>query len=336
VKEKNMSYIQGVDVSAYQPSIDWQKLRNQDIRFAIIKSTEGLDYFSKEFDKQWAGAKSAGILRGSYHYLRAAMDGAQQADHFLSKVKVQDGDLPPVVDIEEKFNEQASSSQWIENTQKWLERVEAKTGRRPIVYSTFYFLRDKLGPLPWAKNHPTWVAQYLNSNSDRGQPMQPEGWGEWIFWQYSQSLTLDGNYDEAGNLVPIDRNVYRHSLEELYKLAKAGIPVDGTAAKIEYIVKAGDTLNSIAIENGTTQKAIATLNNLAKATDIRVGMVLKLPYAAQTQSTSSVVQKTYTVKAGDTLNSIAIENGTTQKAIATLNNLAKATDIRVGMVLKLS
>ena len=47
-----MSYIRGVDVSGWNPAVDWQKLRNQDIRFAIMKSTEGSDYFSKYFDGQ--------------------------------------------------------------------------------------------------------------------------------------------------------------------------------------------------------------------------------------------------------------------------------------------
>ena len=58
-----MSYIKGVDVSGWNSAVDWQKLRNQDIRFALIKSTEGTGYFSKYFDGQWAGAKAAGILR---------------------------------------------------------------------------------------------------------------------------------------------------------------------------------------------------------------------------------------------------------------------------------
>lgn len=284
-----MSYIQGVDVSAYQTSIDWQKLRNQNIRFAFIKSTEGTHYINEFFDTQWAGAKSAGILRGSYHYLRAAVDGAQQADFFLSKVNVQDGDLPPVLDLEEGYNEDASNFQWVDNTQKWLERIESKTGRKPIVYSRAFFLKDHLNAPLWARDYPTWMAQYFDNNSDSGQPMQPAGWGDWIFWQYSQLLTLDGNYDWAGNVVPIDRDVYRYSLEELYKLAKAGSPIGGTVSVDQsaqttsstvqktYTVKAGDTLNSIAIEHGTTQMAIATLNNLAKATDISVGMVLKLP-----------------------------------------------------------
>lgn len=45
--------------------------------------------------------------------------------------------------------------------------------------------------------------------------------------------------------------------------------------------------------------------------------------------------KTYTVKAGDTLNRIAKANGTTALAIAQLNNLTDPNKIRVGQVLKL-
>jgi LysM repeat protein len=101
---------------------------------------------------------------------------------------------------------------------------------------------------------------------------------------------LDGIYDDrAGTILrTVDRNAYRYSLEELYKLAKASLPVDGartssqsvptasSTAQKTYIVKDGDSLNSIAIKNGTTPMAIATLNNVNKK-DIVPGKVLKLP-----------------------------------------------------------
>lgn len=278
-----MSYIQGVDVSDYNPSVNWQKLRNQNIRFALIKSTEGNGHFNEYFDEQWTGAKSAGILRGSYHYLRAAIDGAEQADYFLSKVNVQDGDLPPILDVEEKYNEGISTFQFIDSTQKWLEHVASKTGRRPIVYSRTLLLQQ-WGTLSWAKNYQTWIAEW-HDYTDRGEPTQPTGWGDWIFWQYSGDRDkLDGIYDDrAGTILrTVDRNAYRYSLEELYKLAKANLPVDtaqtaSVTAQKTYTVKDGDTLNSIAIENGTTQKAIAALNNLTKPSDVMAGRVLKLP-----------------------------------------------------------
>jgi lysozyme len=267
-----MSYIQGVDVSGWNPSVNWQKLRNQEIRFAFIKVTEGTDPCNDYFDEHWSGAKSAGILRGAYHYLRGHIDGAAQADCFLSAVEIMDGDLPPALDLEEHGNKDVPIPQFIVNAQKWLERVELKTNRKPIIYSRASFL-EPWGNVPWGVKYQTWMAQYID-HSDRGTPRQPSGWGDWIFWQYSGDVQkLDGIYDDrAGTILrTVDLNVYRHSLEELQKLARASAPMHKM-----YTVQAKDTLNSIAVKNGTTPMAIASLNNVKK-TDIVAGKVLKLP-----------------------------------------------------------
>jgi lysozyme len=311
-----MSYIHGVDVSYFDPYIDWQKVRDQDIRFAIIKSTEGVGWFSSYFDEQWAGAKSVGILRGSYHYLHAAEDGTAQADFFLSKVNVQDGDLPPFLDIEGTNNEKATNSQFIGNAQKWLERVEQKTGRRPIVYSTAAFLRERLNgnngaPPPWAHKYQTWVAQYFFSYSadGGGQPTQPAGWGDWIFWQYSGDHdSIDGIYQDATRtkFVLVDKNIYRYSIDELYKLAKAdpsgttsvpvSVPVQTpppvvtppvqtpssgnsqpASLSTTYTIKSGDTLWAIANRFGVTVDAIVALNNIANPDLIYADEVLQIP-----------------------------------------------------------
>src|ERR1041385_6388502 len=199
-----MSYVHGVDISPYDPFINWQKVKAQNIQFAIIKATEGVNYFSPNFNDQWAGAKSVGILRGSYHYLRAQMDGNQQADFFLSKVNISESDLPPFLDIEGKFNETASNNEFVNNAYKWLQRVEQVTGRRPIVYSTSRFLTSKLsinGKAPsWAIKYQTCLAQYFYSYSAEagGKPDEAAGWGNWIFWQYSGDHdTLDGIYQDA-------------------------------------------------------------------------------------------------------------------------------------------
>ena len=323
-----MSNIRGIDISGWDPYIDWQTVRNQDIRFAIAKATEGTEYFSPHFTEQWEGAKSVGILRGAYHYLRANLDGAKQADFFLYKVNIQDGDLPPFLDIEGANNYIDPNAknkvlfpnpQFIGNAQKWLERVEEKTGRRPVVYSTSYFLQEKLTggngqPPSWAKNYPTWVAGYIDHSTDSiAQVTQPKGWGDWIIWQYSgDKLSIDGIYqDEARTkLVFVDLNVYRHSLEDLYKLAKADPtppppdppvpppppppdppvpppppppvpppppppvpPVPSTT----YTIQSGDTLTAISGRFGVSIDAIVRLNNIANPDLIYAGQVLRIP-----------------------------------------------------------
>jgi len=60
------------------------------------------------------------------------------------------------------------------------------------------------------------------------------------------------------------------------------------------------------------------------------------PVAASARVTSEYSGKTYTVKPGDTLYSIALENGLDYKEIASWNQLADVNLIRVGQVLRLS
>ena len=82
----------------------------------------------------------------------------------------------------------------------------------------------------------------------------------------------------------------------------------------------------IANKYNTTVDKLKKLNNLTSNT-LSIGQELKLPIS----SSENVV---YTVKAGDTLYSIAREFGTTVSAITSLNNL-DTTVLSVGQKLLL-
>jgi len=320
-----MSYtVRGIDVSAWDPFIDWPVVKNQGIRFVIIKATEGTGFVSAAYPSQWDGAKSVGILRGAYHFLRAAEDGVKQADFFLSKVTVEDGDLPPVLDIEEANNAGASRQQFIGNSQKWLERVEQQTGRTPIIYSRPLFLKDNMAgnnlkPPPWASKYPTWLAEYHNSQAPDTQPTQPAGWGDWIIWQYSgDKLTLDGIYREEAriNKIFVDMNVYRYGIEDLYKLAKAQMPANIDAP--------------VPVVADPSQPKPVTPAPVPQPTPVTPPAPAPAPVAAPGDS-----GVTYTVKSGDNLTVIANKYGVTVDAIVQLNNIANRNIISVGQVLKI-
>jgi lipoprotein NlpD len=66
------------------------------------------------------------------------------------------------------------------------------------------------------------------------------------------------------------------------------------------------------------------------------GVSQTAPVAASSRPTSEYAGKTYTVKPGDTLYSIALENGLDYKEIAAWNQLADVNLIKVGQVLRLS
>ncbi|MGM0897891.1 MAG: LysM peptidoglycan-binding domain-containing protein [Bacillota bacterium] len=107
-------------------------------------------------------------------------------------------------------------------------------------------------------------------------------------------------------------------------------PPPPPATTVKYTVKAGDTLYSIASKYNTTVSAIATANKITNVNLISVGQVLIIPTK---QAPPPVTTVKYTVKAGDTLYSIARTYNTTVSAIATANKITNINLIRPGQVL---
>lgn len=102
------------------------------------------------------------------------------------------------------------------------------------------------------------------------------------------------------------------------------------AGKIVYIVRAGDTLFSIATRFNTTVSAIQQLNNLTTTT-LQIGQQLFVP-GENVETTPPSGNLVYVVKAGDSLFSIATKFDTTVTQIKTLNNLTSDL-LRVGQQL---
>ncbi len=104
-----------------------------------------------------------------------------------------------------------------------------------------------------------------------------------------------------------------------------------------YTVKAGDSLWAIANSHKMTLNDLKRVNNLSSDL-IYVGQTLKVTKGAVTTvnkpNTQSNTNKTYTVKAGDSLWRIASNNGTTVNQLKALNNLTSDM-IYVGQNLKL-
>ncbi|MGI2327565.1 LysM peptidoglycan-binding domain-containing protein [Planococcus sp. YIM B11945] len=113
------------------------------------------------------------------------------------------------------------------------------------------------------------------------------------------------------------------TVSELLKLPAA--PNTGT----KYTVKAGDTLYSIAKKHGVTVAALASANKITNYNLIRVGQVLTIP--GKTTPPATTVK--YTVKAGDTLYSIAKKYNITVAKLAAANKITNYNLIRVGQVL---
>ena len=112
-----------------------------------------------------------------------------------------------------------------------------------------------------------------------------------------------------------------------------------------YTVKSGDTLTSIANRYALQLEDVAALNNLSRDSNVRIGQKLKLAgdvskaesakayngkSASNNKSVSSKNTEKYTVKAGESLNSIASRLGMSGRELAELNDLKANSSLQRG------
>ncbi|MGM9705616.1 MAG: glycoside hydrolase family 25 protein [Prevotella sp.] len=199
--------IHGIDISHYQGDIDWDDLRNAMIegcplRFIMIKATEGTTKIDEKFADNFYQAREYGYIRGAYHFWSNKSTPREQAYYFLSKVRLENGDLPPVLDVEHKKKDQS-----IEDFQRdvltWLHIVEDKYHVKPIIY-TYYKFKEQYLNAPVFDDYPYWIAHYYVD--------KVEYKGAWKFWQHTDVGRLPGIKGY------VDFNIYNGSYYDMKKL----------------------------------------------------------------------------------------------------------------------
>jgi GH25 family lysozyme M1 (1,4-beta-N-acetylmuramidase) len=177
------STLLGVDVSTYQGTVDWAKVKASGRAFAITRVGDGLGG-DNTFDANWAGIKANGMVRGAYQYFRASDDPKQQADILLAKIGTPaDGDLAPTLDLETLDGQSAATV--VANVKTWLSYVKQKTGRTPMIYTSPGFW-PSIGN-PDLSAYVLWVAHWGTTC-----PSMPTGWSTWQFHQDADNGTVSG------------------------------------------------------------------------------------------------------------------------------------------------
>ncbi len=213
----------GVDVSHYDGTIDWTKVKADSIDFAFMKATESTDFFDPTFTTNWTNAGAAGVIRGAYHFYRASADPIMQADYFVGKAGVpQPGDLPLVIDLETLDGQTAATT--ASGALQFLQRVESTTGRTPIIYTGPSFFTTTLGNPAGFDHYILWIANWQVSCPNVPSPP----WSDWAFWQNSDSGMVTG-IPATGKQTAVDLDQFNGTLSDLQDFVNPPTGSDGGA-----------------------------------------------------------------------------------------------------------
>jgi GH25 family lysozyme M1 (1,4-beta-N-acetylmuramidase) len=187
-------YLEGIDVSSWQPSIDFDAVRRSGRSFVYAKASEGRYWSDADYAGFRAGAAAAGLAFGAYHFARpdrTAGDAVLEADHFIAAARPRRGDLRPVVDIESSGGLSPSALRtWIA---AYAGRIWTRLGVRVVIYTTPGVWADLTADTTWfAANgyRRVWTASW-----DTTVPAVPaRDWAgfHWAIWQYSDCGDVPG------------------------------------------------------------------------------------------------------------------------------------------------
>ncbi len=201
--------VHGIDISRYNETIDWPRIKRAGVDFAFIKATEGKDNRDVRYSEHWQAARRAGIPRSAYHFYYFCATPEAQARNYINTVPKSDRSLPPILDVEWNPNSPTCTKRPSPRVVRdllgrWLRIIEKHYGQKPIIYTTVDFHRENLaqGGLP---NYQYWLRSVI------AEPKYVYSKRDWTFWQYTGTGKIPGIKGK------VDINAYKGSRDNWNK-----------------------------------------------------------------------------------------------------------------------
>jgi lysozyme len=211
-------FVLGADVSHWN-EYDLVDLWNAGYRFLYIKVTDG-DWFVDPKWREWYDrATQIGFKVGPYHYFRPEINGALQAELFFETASEVEWHMKPMLDVEERYDGVPSPPVYAARVKNTLYEIEARFGRKPIVYTSKYI---------WDTFVDTYVENelFVAHWTTRPEPLIPEDWEGrgYTIWQFGVEV--------------IDRDRFRGDAEEFaawIQDIEVPDPVDTLEKRVAYL-----------------------------------------------------------------------------------------------------
>ena len=203
-KHKNDSTMIGLDVSEWQGTIDFDKLKEKNVEFIFIRIgfQRGfkIDYvLDSKFERNIKEANRVGIPVGLYFYSYATSKdiAKEQALWIIERIKDYKISLPIAFDFEDwsSFSKLNLSQRDINDIAISFIEVLEKQGYKGMNYSSKYYLENIWN----IEKYPTWLANYTSKTNYQGK---------YSVWQLCQDGRIDGINGAVDINVMYDNLIY--------------------------------------------------------------------------------------------------------------------------------
>ena len=305
----------GIDVSEWQGDIDFNQVRNSGIEMVYIRAGFGTDYTDRWYEQNYDKAKNAGLKIGMYHYVTArnVTEARAQARFFVSLLAGKSYDCRPAMDFESLAGLSSQAANDI--AQAYLSVLKNSIGYVPMVYSDVYNIENvwyaslRIYPL-WAAEYgadeprstghwDTWAGfQYSDAGRVPGISgnVDLDRFTDAVLVNAQEAPTPDGSGTGcAGYVVRRGDTLWGiakrygttvRKLTEYNRLTNPNLIYPGEvielpcvrqAADVEYTIRWGDTLWSIAQRYHTTVAQIVSANRIQNPDRIYAGEKIIIP-----------------------------------------------------------
>ncbi len=186
---------QGIDVSKWNGTINWNNVKKAGIEYAFVRTSyRGTKTGALAKDPTAAAnmknAAAAGVKVGAYIFSQAITkaEAVQEAEYLLQTVKGYKITMPLVFDYEYYSGGRFSSSTKLSRRAKtdiclaFCDRIK-KAGYTPLVYANKSMFGSDLYASEITAKYPAWLAHYTTSTDYTG---------DYDFWQYTSSGSVSG------------------------------------------------------------------------------------------------------------------------------------------------